>query len=79
MLKQLAFPKIANVQTLAPRKNLGVSLGIRYTPKPTPRPNTYIIFGTKPKHVFKSTEQVYKSTVFRKKFFKNFQNKCWSP
>ena len=36
-------------QTLAPRRNLGVRL--RYTPNPTPRPHTYAILGTLPKHV----------------------------
>ena len=56
-------------QTLAPRKNLGEGLGIVYIPKPSTRPNTYTILGTLPKHVYKSTKQAYKSTVFRKKIF----------
>ena len=37
-----------------------LGLGIGYTPNPTP--NTFIILGNYPKHV-------YKSTVFRKKMF----------
>ena len=34
-------------------------LGIGYIPKPTPRPIIYAILGTLPKHVYKSTKQVY--------------------